>query len=57
MNELDFLNVEPFDKDENRIDPFYMLINRDENYEERYEKPTIVEVEDFEECHDPNLAC
>ncbi len=57
MNELDFLNVEPFDKDENRIDPFYMLINRDENYEERYEKPTIVEVEDFEECHDPNLTC
>lgn len=51
------MDIEPFEKDENRTDPFYMLINRDENYEERYEKPTVVEVEDFEKCNDSNLTC
>lgn len=56
MKEIEFMQVEPFEGKEGQYNHLYLSINRDENYEENYEEPNIIRVEDFERCHDPGIA-
>lgn len=56
MKKVEFMNVEPFDMSAGQIGNCYYAINRDENYEENYEEPNFIEVEDFEKCHDAGIA-
>lgn len=56
MKNVEFLHVEPFEEKEGGYNHLYLSINRDEHYDEEYEKPDIIRVEDFEGCYDTGVT-
>ena len=56
MGDIKLMNEDLFDVDTEQLGCCYYAINRDENFEENYEEPNFIGVENFEGCYDPDFT-